>query len=345
MIPRYRSVIYSRGLALVSALALASILIAGSLASMPVQAAPLNRLADAGDPVVRITTVTATRPIYDPAPADGLSKTIYFNNVLSGELAVTFAISGTPSLTLTAGAAFQVPEQAFASTESPWTPTLLYTMTPDSGDVFKVTYAVTNANDLRQSVAVTYVRDVTAPVLSGLGITVPVAAKHLYAVGTTLYYTDTGGSGEYFTLHGRALDAEAEAGYSATLFSLASLNCLTFPPASTETDWSAEYCLRTWPPANTTYLTATSFDHLGNAAAAVFTVTADGTPPVSAVTAPVTEVVGQAPIALTWVATDTQSGLSRVALYSKTNQGNWEFVSSTAASGNHDMGVFTFTPA
>ena len=87
---------------------------------MQTQAAP--RLAGTGtDPRIEATTVQADIPISDTYPGDGVAKTVYFANASAGTITLAFQITGTPILTLTAGAAFgdveQVPKLGYLALE------------------------------------------------------------------------------------------------------------------------------------------------------------------------------------------------------------------------------------
>ena len=155
------------------------------------QAAPLCRAV--ANPRIQAITVTSNLPISDTHLGDGVTKTVYFNNVVSGVITLTFEISGTPTLTLTAGAAFGFPEQVFTSSTPTWRPVVAYSVGTGSGDYPGVAYTAINTSGVQTTIAITYVRDVTAPVA---GIVSPPAD---YFTGTQLVVTgtatDDGGAG------------------------------------------------------------------------------------------------------------------------------------------------------
>ncbi len=131
------------------------------LAIINTQAAPL--LSTGHDPKIRLITMTAPLPHYDPANDDGVTKTVYFSNSANGVITMTFEISGTQTLTLTAGAAFAEPRRVYTSSSQAWAQPVTYTVQTTHTSQYNVAYTATNTNGLHTTVAITYVRDVTAP--------------------------------------------------------------------------------------------------------------------------------------------------------------------------------------
>jgi len=141
---------------------LALVFLLALLAGPRIRAAPLSA-GTGDDPHIRAITVTASLPISDTHPGDGISKTVYFNNFVPGVISLTFEISGTPTLTLTAGAAFGDAAQTYTSTTTPCLREVTYTVETGDGNYSGVGYTTINTNGLQTTVAITYVRDITAP--------------------------------------------------------------------------------------------------------------------------------------------------------------------------------------
>lgn len=141
---------------------LALVFLLSLLADPQIQAAPLSE-GTSDDPRIQTITVTASLPVYDTHPGNGIDKTIYFNNAVPGVISLTLGISGTPMLTLTAGAAFDDAAQTFTSPETPWSRVVTYNVETGGGDYPGVAYTVINTDSLQSIVVITYVRDITAP--------------------------------------------------------------------------------------------------------------------------------------------------------------------------------------
>ncbi len=169
--------------ALGAVLALAFLL--AFLAGARSQAAPLRNAGTGADPAIEAITVTSDLPISDTYPGDGITKTVYFNNAVPGIITLTFEISGTPTLTLTAGAAFGDPAQILTSSNASWSPVVTYGVETGGGDYAGVAYTAINTDGVQTSIAITYVRDITGPTVS---ILAPPAG---YFSGTTLFITGT----------------------------------------------------------------------------------------------------------------------------------------------------------
>ncbi len=133
------------------------------LAAARTHAAPLQGTGD--DPRIHLITMTADLPHYDPANNDGVAKTVYFSNGVSGLITMTFDISGTHTLTLTAGAAFYEPERVYTSTAQTWTRPITYSVADTHTTQPNVTYTAASTAGLT-TLAITYTRDVTAPTSS-----------------------------------------------------------------------------------------------------------------------------------------------------------------------------------
>ncbi len=117
------------------------------------------------DPDFQALTVTAQVPVSDTHPYQGVTKTVYFNNGASGGLiTLTVALTGTPPLTLTAGAAFDIAtERVYTSETAPAVFEVTYTIGTGDGDQPGVPYTATNGDGAQAVIAVTYTRDITAP--------------------------------------------------------------------------------------------------------------------------------------------------------------------------------------
>ncbi len=176
--------------------ALVLVLLLVFLASPRIQAAPLRRYrAGTGDdPAINRITMAANFPYYDPTSGDGIDKTVYFSNGVSGAITMTFDISGTPALTLTAGAAFDEPERIYTSTNQTWSQAITYSVVITRATQPHIVYTAIITNSKQTTVAITYVQDITAPTVS---IASPPTG---YFTGTQLVITGTaqdnvGGSG------------------------------------------------------------------------------------------------------------------------------------------------------
>ena len=329
--------VYVRLIATASIGVLMLALLFGAVGEASVKAAAGHTLRNDSGPSIQIVSITGTVPLYDPKPQDNMSKTLFFSNVVTGEITLTLEISGTPPFTLTSGATFQQEGRVFTATDAPATQWVTYSVGLAAGDYANVFYTVTDASELQNTFAISYLQDVTAPVVSTAVITA--VGANLAAVDTTLYITDT--SNGDFWISGHSVDAGA--GYTLTSFSPAALGCgLIIQEPSLQADWSAQYHLCHLSSGQT--LTATSQDQLGNAAAAVFSVTPDNLPPSSTVTTSVEQVIGLTTFPLTWTARDADSGLASITLYYQSDSSLWISYTTAAADHRQDSGSFVFTP-
>ncbi len=230
------------------------------------------------DPRIGGITVTADLPVRDAHPGDGVSKDVYYRNSAAGLLTLTFRITGTPVLSLTAGAAFGEPTRTYTSSTAPWTPTVTYTVGTDPWGRQTVTYSVVNTNGVSVTVVITYVRDVTGPQTAiiappGTGF---VTGTHVVIQGTaqddgagvrsvqvttgTTWHTATGTAnwaytwtlpsgedGVTYTLRVYALDALGNAGAEATR--VVTVDTAVPPPVTAPVDEGA------WSPTSTVVFT------------------------------------------------------------------------------------------
>ncbi len=330
--------VYARLIATASIGVLTLAVLSGAVGEAPVKAAASHTLHSASGLSIQIVNLTGTVPLYDPQPQENMSKTLFFNNAVTGEITLTLEISGTPPFTFTSGAAFQQAERVFTATAAPTMQWVTYSVGLAAGDYANVFYTVADASDVQNTFAISYLQDVTAPVVSNVVITA--VGANLAAVGTTLYFTDTS-SGDFW-LNGHAVDEGA--GYARTSFAAANLGCggTITPDPSTQSSWVGRYHLCQLASDRT--LTATSHDHLGNVASTVFTLTADNVSPTSVVTTSVEQVVGWTPFTLTWTAEDTGSGLTSITLFYQSDNSPWLSYTTMAASDHQATGSFVFTP-
>ena len=126
------------------------------------QAAPL-RSSTGSDPAIQSVAVTASLPVSDTHPGDGITKTVYFSNTVPGVITLTFEISGTPTLTLTAGAAFDDPTQVLTSSVSPWSPVVTYSVETGGDNWPSVGYTAVNTNGVQTTIHITYTLDSLPP--------------------------------------------------------------------------------------------------------------------------------------------------------------------------------------
>jgi len=138
-----------------------------SLVSLHSEAASLRHEGTGADPRIQSVTATANLPISDTHPGDGLTKTIYFNDSgAPGVLTLTFEISGTPALTLTARAAFGAPTRAYASPTTPWSPVVTYSVETGGGDYPGVAYTAASTHGVQTTIVITYELDNTLPTVT-----------------------------------------------------------------------------------------------------------------------------------------------------------------------------------
>jgi len=170
------------------------------LTSARTQAAPL--LGTGIDPEICLITMTADIPYYDPTANDGINKTVYFSNSVSGVITMTFDISGTQTLTLTTGAAFDEQERTYTSTNQTWSQPVTYAVATMHMTQYNIAYTITNGSNVTTTVAITYVRDSTAP--TNVIITAPTSISATQfvvswaasgAVSYTVAYSHTGDTG------------------------------------------------------------------------------------------------------------------------------------------------------
>ena len=136
------------------------------LAGARTHAAPLLNAGTGADPRIHAITVTSSLPISDTHPGDGVTKTVYFSNIVPGVITLTFEISGTPALTLTPGAAFDELERVYTSTNQTWTQPITYSVADTHTTQPNITYTAANTDGVTTTVAIAYVRDVTAPIVT-----------------------------------------------------------------------------------------------------------------------------------------------------------------------------------
>jgi hypothetical protein len=122
--------------------------------------------ATGADPRFEAVTVTSNLPIFDVHPGAAISRTIYFSNGVPGVITVTLDMSGTAPLTLTAGTAFDDPERVYTSTDQAWSQAITYSVAVTHATQPQIVYTAINTDSERTTVAITYVRDITAPTVS-----------------------------------------------------------------------------------------------------------------------------------------------------------------------------------
>lgn len=164
------------------------------------------------------------------------------------------------------------------------------------------------------------------------------ASDHLYAVGTHLYYTNTMPLAQTFAVRGHSSDG------------LSGVDRVSFSPAFGESPADDTLGFTPWQSGSPNYevdpgatasgfITATVYDKAGNTAVQTYTYALDGTPPESTASAPA--YATSSPIPVTWVATDTQSGVYSTTLwYMKEVTGTW----TPTLTINAGSGTFNFYP-
>lgn len=305
---------------------------------------------------IQAITLTAnlgpTPGVSDTVPYAGEgTRTVYVANVLPGTLIVTVEVSDFPggnnpcylwggrfgstdATMYTLSAAKPVTDIVYSVNNSALDPTLNITSSKS---------ASSNA-DVSQA-SLTIMRDITAPQITNNLITK--SGNHLVANGTNLYYASTVAITETFQIKGTSIDNGA--GLARTTFAGANLGCS--PEPQQDPNWSAAYCFNGVPNPTSGVLTATSSDWVGNNASAVFTYSLDNTPPTATMSPLPSEWTNQSIITLTWVSTDTQSGVRSTQLWARNAaQSDWQTAGSPGViSGaiNYrltDEGQYFFTP-
>lgn len=300
------------------------------LAGARAGAAPRGTDADA-DPAIEAITVTASLPISDTHPGEGVTKTVYFNNAVPGVITLTFEIGGTPVLTLTTGAAFGDPERVLTSSMPTWSPVVTYTVETGGGDYPGVAYTATNTNSLH-TVIITYVHDVSAPMVFSPSIAEDSA--YIYAAGTSLYYTNTMGAAQAFEVQGRSTDALAGLHRATFSYAFGSTPDDDLSPAS----FAGIYNI----PAHSTeggVITASVHDWVSNIAVQIYTYDLDGAPPYtgSIVIEGGREYVSQTLVLLTLFAADAGCGVGQMCIGDAPTCSAWEEYTTTG-SLNLDAG-------
>lgn len=158
-----------------AAATLGLLLLMASIADVRTRAAPLDDQGTGSDPRIETCTVAADFPISDTHPGDGVAKAVYFNNKSGGVLTATFGISGTPTLALIAGAAFdELSTRSYTSSVPQASFVVTYAVAATHTSQFEVIYMAMNGLYNPTSIDINYVRDVVAPVVT---VTAPTATS------------------------------------------------------------------------------------------------------------------------------------------------------------------------
>ena len=160
--------------------------------------------------------------------------------------------------------------------------------------------------------------DLHRPTITAPGIDIILNPDALYASGLTLYYTNTMGESSFGVI-GNATDALS--GLDRVRFSHAFGQ--TPPDDTTPSFYTGVYDVPAGATGNSTII-ATAYDRAGNRATQAYRYELDGTAPDATASAP--GYVTSSPIAVTWTATDTQSGILSVTLW-------YSYAGSWRASG------------
>jgi len=128
-------------------------------------AAPPDVNGGAGDPDIRIITVTASLSTSVSPLGATVPMTVSYDNPGPGRgvITLTFDITGTAPLTLTADAAFggKAKPITFAMLSSPWYPVITYSVDPRSEWKGSVGYVVTNATIATDTASIVFVPQTT----------------------------------------------------------------------------------------------------------------------------------------------------------------------------------------
>jgi len=286
---------------------LTAIVTGANIASAPASAAPSPRSLEwrdpPGDPEIGGITLTGETVIISDTATGGLTRTVFFNNKNAGIITATVAVTGTPTLALTGGAAFSnTVETMVTSTAAPFEGDIAYVIGTNHGDQPGVLFTATNTNSLSVSIQITFVQDITAP--TG-GLSHPAAGWVTVTAGSTLPVTGT------------ADDAGAGV---ASVQVMTGTGGLVQPAVYLKSDKTWVY---TWTMPSEDgvahILLVTITDHVGNALAVTLPITTDNVGPgaVDALTS-TTHITGrwsnQNTVTVTWgAAQDGGSGLAGYA--------------------------------
>lgn len=249
------------------------------LSNVSVLAAP-RQVGTGVDPQIRNITVTAGLLISDTRPGDGVDKTVYVNNNTSGVMTVTWEISGTAPLTMTAGTAFDRETAVYTVTDSPWIQEITYTLSAGAQENVLVPYTATNDLEEQTTVEITYISDITGATTTIEGPIGPVTGTTALLEGTALdndggagvqqvqvktgsiWETATGTdpwsfvwtlpSADYlpYTIAAQATDYVGNTGDQATrVIYVDTVAPTTVTPVPDHSPWISNTVTYTWPPA------------------------------------------------------------------------------------------------
>jgi len=224
------------------------------------------------EPETLTVTLTATGIVIAETP----TGEVFFNNTYPGVLTLTFTLTGTPPLTLTADPAFGVSSILTHTGTLPWVQVLTYTVAATETSYPYVQYQLTQSDVPTVTTTVlTFTQDIVAPVL-GYGdppITYT-AETGLYADGAQLYYAAISEAPLSFTVQGVATDTLSGPG---SITATAALSAAV--PVGAWDQWGFTFAL----PVDFTahdILTVTVADAVQNTAHLTFTYHHDSDPPV-----------------------------------------------------------------
>jgi hypothetical protein len=295
------------------------LLLITSLADVHIHAAPLDDQGTGSDPRIEAITVTSSLPISDTRPSAGVTKTVYFNNGADGIVTATFEISGTPTLTFTAGAAFDEHERDYTSPASTASFVVTYAVAAAHATQPGIAYTAVNTDGVQTTVVINYVRDVVVPELSSPAIIIAANEDAFFVSGIALFYTNTLGSGA-FIVRGNAAD------------NLSGLDRAVFSTAFGQTPgddvnpgvFIGNYDVSTGE-TESGIITATVYDNVGNAAVQTYTYQLDGTPPVGSVVIDGGAMYAtQAQVTLALYADDTGCGVAQMCVDESAVCSSWE---------------------
>jgi len=125
-----------------------------------ISAQPLNKLA--ADPEIQ-ADIDSDLPRYDPF-AGTSARTLYFDNRDAGVITTTLHLTGTPTLTLTTGAAFDQPENTTVWEQTPVITDMVYQVLTTDISFGSIAYTVVDTDSLESTAVISYIQDITAPV-------------------------------------------------------------------------------------------------------------------------------------------------------------------------------------
>lgn len=237
-------------------------------------------------------------------------RTIYFDNAVPGTLSVTLRLTGTLPLNLNADEVFGTVYDPQAP-ETPWTPTLIYTVGTEAGTQTGVQYEVVHNPGSRAQLLLDFVQDTTSPIVTYA--TPPVLAESplvFLSEDEPLVYYGVVTAATPITIQGTAEDLGS--GLREEVTATAAFGAA---PAfsGAVSDWSFGYMIDPGDIDNGTFV-VTAHDLLGHQGTAELPYAHDGQAPGVMLTVLGDYFTDVPTVSLVLTATDAGSGLGQLCL-------------------------------